>query len=66
MTRHFLDLDQVPAEELRSILETAKTIKAARAGKPKAELDDGKPLEGYVLGAIFERESTRTRISFDI
>ena len=35
MTRHFLDLDQVPAVELRHILTRANQIKAAREGKSK-------------------------------
>ncbi len=64
--RHFLDLDEIEAGELRGIIDRAKEIKTARAGRPKAAIDDGAPLEGYVLAAIFERESTRTRVSFDI
>lgn len=64
--RHFLDLDAIEAGDLRGIIDQAKEIKAARAGLPKATIDDGAPLAGYVLAAIFERESTRTRVSFDI
>lgn len=64
--KHFLDLDAVDAAHLRAILDQAKVIKQARAGKPKAALDEGAPLDGYMLAAIFELESSRTRMSFDI
>lgn len=64
--RNFLDLDAIEAGELRGIIDQAKKIKTARAGRPKAAIDDGAPLAGHVLAAIFERESTRTRVSFDI
>ncbi len=66
MTRHFLDLDQVPAEELRSILTRAGQIKAARDGKPKLFPDENQSLDGKVVALIFEKPSTRTRISFDV
>lgn len=64
--KHFLDLDVVDPADLRAIVDQAKAIKRARAGKPKAALDDGAPLDGYMLAAIFELESSRTRMSFDI
>lgn len=60
MTRHFLDLKDVEASELRSILDGAKAMKAAReAGSEK------KPLAGKTLAMIFEKPSTRTRVSFE-
>jgi len=66
MPRHFLDLDEVPASELRAILESAKAMKAAR----KKALTAGKapkgPLDGKILALIFEKPSTRTRVSFDV
>ena len=43
MTRHFLDLWQVPAPDLRAILEDAKARKAARCGWPKGRPDAGAP-----------------------
>lgn len=59
--RHFLDLAAVPAGELRAILDGAKARKAAlKAG------GRDKPLEGKVLAMIFEKPSTRTRVSFDV
>ncbi len=64
--RHFLDLDAIDAGDLRGILDRAKTIKGARLGQPKGIVDEGAPLKGYVLATIFEQESTRTRISFDV
>ncbi len=66
MTRHFLDLDQVPAEELRHILTRAGQIKVAREGKSKLTPDNDQPLSGNVVALIFEKPSTRTRISFDV
>ena len=64
--RHFLDLDAIDAGELRGIIGRAREIKAARAGLPKGALDPNAPLDGHMLAAIFERESTRTRVSFDV
>ena len=66
MTRHFLDLDQVPAEELRHILTRATQVKVAREGKSKLTRDTDQPLSGKIVALIFEKPSTRTRISFDV
>jgi len=63
---HFLDLKDLPADVLRHILDTAKEWKAARAGLPKGALDEGAPLAGHTLAMIFEKSSTRTRISFEM
>lgn len=64
--RHFLDFWSIDASELRTILDEAKRMKAARAGWPKARVDDGAPLAGHALAMIFEKSSTRTRFSFDM
>jgi ornithine carbamoyltransferase len=64
--RHFLDLDAVEPKALRAILDQAARLKAARKGKPKGALDAGAPLKGRVLAMIFEKNSTRTRVSFDV
>lgn len=64
--RHFLDLESTGAEALRLILDEAKRRKQARAGRPKGAVDDDAPLAGHVLAAIFEKSSTRTRVSFDM
>lgn len=63
---HFLDLKDLPPEVLRHILDTAKVWKAARAGLPKGAVDSGAPLAGHTLAMIFEKSSTRTRISFEM
>ncbi|HEV2364086.1 MAG TPA: ornithine carbamoyltransferase [Caulobacteraceae bacterium] len=65
MTRHFLDLWEVPAPDLRAILEDAKARKAARRGWAKGRPDADAPLAGRTLAMIFQKNSTRTRFSFD-
>ncbi|MFC6198938.1 ornithine carbamoyltransferase [Ponticaulis profundi] len=64
--KHFLDLCDIPASELRAILDDAKATKAARKGWPKGKVDAGAPLADHVLAMIFEKSSTRTRTSFDM
>jgi ornithine carbamoyltransferase len=59
--KHFLDLSAVSANELRRIMDDAATRKKAT----KAGTAD-KPLAGKVLAMIFEKPSTRTRVSFDV
>jgi ornithine carbamoyltransferase len=63
--RHFLDLWKLDGTELRIILEDAKARKAARAGWPKGKADEDHPARGRTLAMIFEKNSTRTRFSFD-
>ena len=59
--KHFLDLSAVSAEDLRLIMEDAKTRKTnLKAGNAD------KPLSGKMLAMIFEKPSTRTRVSFDV
>jgi ornithine carbamoyltransferase len=64
--RHFLDIHTTPPDELRGIIETARAMKSARDGQPKAVPDAERPLEGRMVALIFEKPSTRTRISFDV
>jgi ornithine carbamoyltransferase len=59
--RHFLDLDRLNAPTLRQILESAAAIK--RGGHRSG---DAKPLAGRTLAMIFEKPSTRTRVSFEV
>lgn len=59
--RHFLDLSAMSADSLRAIIDDARVRKAAtKAGT------DAKPLAGKMLAMIFEKPSTRTRVSFDV
>ncbi len=64
--RHFLDLSSLSKADIRAILDEGHRRKAARAGKPKGALDDDAPLTGHALAMIFQKNSTRTRVSFDI
>jgi ornithine carbamoyltransferase len=57
---HFLDLIDIPKDELRSIIETSRAIKAGRRGNSEHVL------AGKTLAMIFEKESTRTRVSFEV
>ncbi|HUF86531.1 MAG TPA: ornithine carbamoyltransferase [Thermohalobaculum sp.] len=66
MTRHFLDLDQVPGGELERIIARSAEIKARRDGRPKLFPDPEQPLANRIVALIFEKPSTRTRISFDV
>ena len=65
MTRHFLDLHRLEADELRAILDDAHARKAARKGWPRGRVDADAPAKDRVLAMIFEKNSTRTRFSFD-
>ena len=66
MTRHFLDLNDAGADALAAMINDAMSRKAARADWPKGRADADAPLGGRVLAMIFEKNSTRTRVSFDM
>jgi ornithine carbamoyltransferase len=66
MTRHFLDLSSAGADGIAAMLADAIDRKQARAGWPKGRADSDRPLDGHVLAMIFEKSSTRTRVSFDM
>jgi ornithine carbamoyltransferase len=63
--RHFLDLWRLDAGTLRAILDEAHRRKAARAGWTKGRIDSDAPGAGRTLAMIFQKNSTRTRFSFD-
>ena len=65
MVRHFLDIYRLNAEDLRAILDDAHARKAARKGWPQGRADADAPGKDRVLAMIFEKNSTRTRFSFD-
>ena len=64
--RHFLDLADLSTATLRGLLDAAHARKAARAGLPTAMPDPDQPLNGHMLGMVFDKPSTRTRLSFDL
>nr|WP_294848423.1 ornithine carbamoyltransferase [uncultured Sphingomonas sp.] len=64
--RHFLNLGDAGAEAVAAILNEAMERKERRAGWSKGRVDPDKPLDGFVLAMIFEKNSTRTRVSFDL
>ena len=65
-TRNFLDLADAGPDAIAVMLAEAQARKAARVGKPRGAADPDVPLAGRVLAMIFEKNSTRTRVSFDM
>lgn len=63
---HFLDLNDFDVKTLNGIVATARRMKQARAGQPKGFHETDEPLKGKALALIFERPSTRTRVSFEM
>ena len=66
MTRHFLNLADAGADGIAAMIADALDRKAARIGWPKGRADSDTPLAGHTLAMIFEKSSTRTRVSFDM
>lgn len=63
---HFLDIHKTDRADLRAMLDNALAMKASRADRPKGAPDEAQPLDGRVAALIFEKPSTRTRVSFDV
>ncbi len=63
---HFLDIHKTDPAALRSIIDSAAAMKSARQGRSRGAPDDDQPLEGQMVALIFEKPSTRTRVSFDV
>jgi ornithine carbamoyltransferase len=66
MTRHFLNLSDAGGDAIAAMIADAIDRKAARAAWPKGRADADAPLAGHTLAMIFEKNSTRTRVSFDM
>ena len=64
--RHFIDLATFDPAQLRRLLDEAHRRKAARRGATKGAKDADAPLIGQTLAMIFQKNSTRTRVSFDV
>lgn len=63
---HFLDIHTTAKHDLRGMIDQAQAMKSARNGRPKGATDDHRPLDGAMIALIFEKPSTRTRVSFDV
>ncbi len=63
---HFLDLDQLPKNALRRIIDHGHQRKKARGDRLRGAPDDDRPCADHVLAMVFEKVSMRTRLSFDI
>ena len=63
---HFLDIHKTAPVDLRAMIDSAAAMKTARAGRPRGAPDDDQPLAGRMVALIFEKPSTRTRVSFDV
>ena len=66
VVRRFLDLSDAGGDAIAAMMGDALDRKAARRNWPKGRPDADAPLAGRVLAMIFEKSSTRTRVSFDI
>jgi len=64
--RRFLQLAAASRDAIAAMLDEAVRRKQARLGRPKGEPDADAPLAGHVLAMVFEKPSTRTRLSFDL
>ncbi|HUD28832.1 MAG TPA: ornithine carbamoyltransferase [Novosphingobium sp.] len=66
MAKDFVDLTDAGGDAIAAMINDAMDRKAARKGWAKGRADADAPLDGHVLAMIFEKNSTRTRVSFDM
>lgn len=66
IVRNFVDLSDAGGDAIAAMINNAQDRKVARRGWPKGRSDTDQPLAGHVLAMVFEKSSTRTRVSFDI
>ena len=66
LMNHFLDIHTTSKSDLRQMIDSAQTMKQARLSLPKGTPDADQPLAGQMVALIFEKPSTRTRVSFDV
>ena len=64
--KHFLDLSDLTADNVRNIVDEARRRKEARAGLSNGTPDADQPLDGKLLALVFDKPSTRTRVSIDV
>ena len=63
---NFLDIKNIESSDLKKIIQTALELKKSRSGLTKGTCDSDRALEGHIVALIFEKPSTRTRVSFDV
>ncbi len=64
--RHFLEISNFGRDELKNILARAQSMKDRRQGSAKGVREPDSPLAGKIMAMVFERPSTRTRVSFEV
>ena len=63
---NFLDIKTIESRDLKKIIQTALELKKSRSGLTKGAFDSDRALDGHIVALIFEKPSTRTRVSFDV
>lgn len=63
---HFLDIHKTDPAQLRAIIDSAQEMKTDRQGQSRGAPDANQALAGQMVALIFEKPSTRTRVSFDV